>query len=177
MIFTIGHSTRETSEFIALLKEHGINVIIDVRSVPKSWFVPQYNKENIEKTLSKNGVIYVFLGDKLGARDWINVLDEDSIDTLKEIEKSKPFKEGIEKILELEKKHKKVCIMCSEKNPVDCHRGLIISKILYRKNAKILHIIDKDIKQSQRDIEDILYMELVKKIFKKHKNKSMGVFV
>ena len=81
------------------------------------------------------------------------------------------------KFLELERKYKKVCIMCSEKNPVDCRRGLIISKILYRKNAKILHIIDKDIKQSQRDIEDILYMELVKKIFKKHKNKSTGVFV
>ena len=67
-IFSIGHSQHDMDYFISLLKNHGVNYVLDVRSTPYSRFAMEYNKENIQKQLARNNIKYAYMGESFGAR-------------------------------------------------------------------------------------------------------------
>lgn len=149
-IYTIGHSNILASQLIKLLRMHGIQTLVDVRSSPYSQYVPQYNKENLEKTLQEAEIAYRYLGDQLGGRPKDpscykeQVLPDGKADYLHRVDYPTVmtkdfFQEGIERLLEIAQESCTV-IMCSEEDPNECHRHHLIGRYLVNKNIKVLHI-------------------------------------
>ncbi len=131
-VYTIGHSNRDLSEFIKLLKHYKIETVVDVRRWATSRKFPYYNKENLEKELEKIGIKYIWLGEFLGGY---------RKEGYKKYMHSIKYKEGISK-LEKMIKNQQIAIMCSEKLWFRCHRRYI-SDTLVEKGYRVLHIIDQ----------------------------------
>jgi len=130
-VWTIGHSNRPIETFLELLKEHDIEVLVDVRSFPTSK-VEHFKREEMERWLPEHGVEYVWLGKELGGY---------RRGGYRAHMRTKPFKEGIKKLLEIAAQER-ICIMCMEPNPKYCHRRYI-SAHLEKKGVKVTHIIAK----------------------------------
>jgi len=131
IIWTVGHSNRSIEKFLTLLEEHGIKVLVDIRSFPTSK-IEHFKREEMERWLPQHGIEYVWLGKELGGyrRGGYGAHM-----------KTELFREGIEKLLELARQ-KRVCIMCMEKNPKYCHRRFLTA-YLERKGVEVIHILEK----------------------------------
>lgn len=139
MIYTIGHSNITQESFIELLKLFEIQLVVDVRSSPYSKFVPHFNRDNIKKTLKENNIKYKFLGDKVGGKPKDEKYYPNGIVNYNLIAKSGHYKEGIEKIIEMNKDNNLV-LMCSEEDPYSCHRHNLITQTLLKKGLNVIHI-------------------------------------
>jgi uncharacterized protein (DUF488 family) len=135
-IFTIGHSTHPIEEFIALLKSYGVELLVDVRTVPKSRHVPQFNSDALATSLSDQGIGYVHLKALGGLRH----AKKDSINTgwrnasfrgYADYMSTDEFAKGIDRLIELAKA-KRTVIMCAEAVPWRCHRSLVGDALLAR---------------------------------------------
>ena len=139
-IYTIGHSTHEIGNCISLLKRHRINAVADVRSVPYSRYYPQFNRENLTDSLHVHSIEYVFLGKELGARSDNPECYENERVKYRLLARTKLFREGIEWVRK-SSKHKKIALMCAEKDPLDCHRTILVARELVRAGLDIEHIL------------------------------------
>jgi len=128
-VWTIGHSNRSVEKFLELLREHSIEVLVDIRSFPMSK-VEHFKRERMEQWLPENGIEYAWLGKELGGY---------RRGGYKAHMKTKLFREGIKRLLEIAEQ-KRASIMCMEPNPKYCHRRHI-SAHLERKGIEIIHII------------------------------------
>ncbi len=140
-LYTIGHGNRKAEDFLALLKEFGIEYLIDVRSQPYSKFNPQFNQNELKFFLERNGIKYVFMGDNIGGRpkDTSCYDSEGKVDY--EVVKTKDFFiNGIERLKTAYNKDVNVVIMCSESKPCECHRSKLIGKVLNTDNIILRHI-------------------------------------
>ena len=143
-IYTIGHSNHTFEKFLELLKRHHVNAIADVRSHPFSRYVPQFNRDTLSAELKKHGIVYVFLGRELGARpDDPSFYDEDGRVCYDRIAESSDFKAGIERVLKGAQKYR-IALMCAEKDPINCHRTLLVARALEQHGASIVHILGED---------------------------------
>lgn len=150
-IYTIGHSTHPADEFTRLLETHNINTVCDVRSSPYSAYNPQYNRELLRKSLETNGYEYMYLGDKLGPRsDDPDCYVDDKV-SYEKLALTNIFKKGIDEVKELASK-KNIVLMCSEKDPVACHRMILISRHL-KNDCDIFHILDDGSLEKNADAE------------------------
>jgi uncharacterized protein (DUF488 family) len=138
-IFSIGHSNHLIEKFISLLKDFEINMIVDVRSAPFSRMFPQFNQPALKKSLSEAAIGYLFLGDHLGGRstDPSDYLDGHVVYEL--LASKKAFKVGLERLKEGSAKYR-IALMCSEKEPLDCHRTLLVSEALASSGSQVSHI-------------------------------------
>jgi uncharacterized protein (DUF488 family) len=154
---TIGHSNHTVGEFITLLKNHQIDTLIDIRSYPVSKYLTQYNKENLENILHNENITYYFLGDLLGGlyRDPIYLFPDGIVDYNKVSERP-GFQEGLRKVERLIDEGKRLVLMCSEKDPFDCHRFVLVSRFLNRNGISIDHILSDGGLVSQKSLEDRL---------------------
>lgn len=144
-IFTIGHSTNTLEEFLGYLLHYHIDTIVDVRSVPYSQFANQFNKEQLSVFLKKNNVIYIAMGDNLGARyEKKELLFEDGTVDFSKVRNTEKFQQGINRIKIGMQKGYNIALMCSEKNPLECHRFSLISNYLYTTGYKVNHIVGHD---------------------------------
>lgn len=136
-LFTIGHSTHEFPRFIALLQQHGIGIVADVRSRPFSR-LPWFSRPSLEKELKENGIRYVFLGLELGARrDERECYIGDRVD-YDRIAQTPLFQNGLER-LKVGIGKGRIALMCAEKDPLDCHRTILVCR--YAKEfADVSHI-------------------------------------
>jgi len=140
-LYTIGHGNRKSDDFLALLKEFGIEYLIDVRSQPYSKFNPQYNQNELKFFLERNGIRYVFMGDNIGGRpkDTSCYDSEGKVDY--EAVKTKDFFiSGIDRLKIAYNKDINVVIMCSESKPCECHRSKLIGRVLNTENIFLKHI-------------------------------------
>ncbi len=145
-IFTIGHSTDTIESFIEYLKHYQIDTIVDVRSIPYSRFANQFNKEQLSDSLKKKNIVYIPMGNNLGARyEEKELLFEDGKVDFSKVVITKRFQEGIYRVETGIKKGYKIALMCSEKNPIECHRFSLISNYLHKKGYVVNHIVGKDI--------------------------------
>jgi uncharacterized protein (DUF488 family) len=139
LVYTIGHSNTGTVKFISLLKQYGIKTVVDVRSAPYSRHVPQFNKDRIKTELMKEEINYVFMGNVLGGKPE-KFKGETSDDAkYRKISLQEEYKNGISRLIEIAKENK-TSIMCSEENPENCHRHLLIAKSLLAKGVEVKHI-------------------------------------
>ena len=141
MIHTIGHSKHPIDRFIALLQQHDIDALADVRSTPYSRFNPQFNKEKLQTALASAGVRYVFLGEELGARTKDpSCYDEEGRVSYAKLAQTEPFRKGIERLLAGMQQHR-IAIMCAEREPLECHRTILVSRELERAGVSVTHIL------------------------------------
>lgn len=159
-IYTIGHSNHELETFIQLLKRHGITALCDVRSAPYSKYAPQFNYETIGQQLKKAGIQYVYLGKELGPRSEDPACYADGKVHYGLLAKTNTFKKGLERVKNGAESYR-VAIMCSEKDPIVCHRTILICKHLKELNFEISHILDDGSLEDNRDTERRL-MKLLK---------------
>jgi len=141
MIYTIGHSNHPIDRFIALLQQHGVDAVGDVRSTPYSRFNPQFRKEKLQAALAEAGIRYVFLGEELGARTQdTSCYDETGRVSYAKLAATDLFRRGIERLLAGMQTHR-IAIMCAEREPLDCHRTILVSRELERAGVPVTHIL------------------------------------
>ncbi len=166
LIYTIGHSTHSINFFCELLKHYNINCLIDVRSVAASSFNPQFNKVELSGTLKNNGIIYMHFANEFGARHTEqDLLDGEGKVDFNLVRKSVKFKNGVKRLNEGYKKGYTIVLMCSESNPLECHRFSMISLALETDGFEVKHILkDKSIKSN---------LELEFQLLEKYLSKSL----
>lgn len=138
-IFSIGHSNHSMDKFLCLLENSKINMVVDVRSAPFSRMFPQFNQDTLKKYLGENSIGYLFLGDQIGGRsnDPEDYLDGQVL--YKALAQKEGFKTGIERLKDGSAKYR-IALMCSEKEPLDCHRTLLVSQALASRDIPVGHI-------------------------------------
>jgi len=139
-VFTIGHSNHSWETFLGLLKQHGIQVLVDVRSQPYSRYTPHFNHRELKAALAREGVGYLFLGLELGGRpEGGEYLAEDGKTLYGRMAESPLFLEGISR-LERGIGQYRVALMCGEENPRECHRRLLVGRVLTERGIGVVHI-------------------------------------
>lgn len=145
-MLTIGHSNRPLAELIRLLKAHGVELLVDVRTVPRSRHNPQFNRETLPQALGPEGIRYEHMPALGGLRHarkdspntgWKNLSFRGYADYMQTDE----FRESLEKLAELER-GKRVAIMCAESVPWRCHRSLIADALTVR-GIPVSHIMSE----------------------------------
>lgn len=142
-----------------------INCVIDIRSVPASAYCPQYNKEPLQSVLKKNDITYLNFAEEFGARKANSVLldEQGQLDFVK-VRNSWLFKRGIERIWHGIQQQFLIAIMCSEAEPLDCHRFSMVSVGLENDGITVRHILKDKTWISQAELESELLKKYEKKI-------------
>lgn len=138
-LFTIGHSTHPQQRFIALLRQHGITALCDVRSKPYSRMNPQFNREELKQALRDCGIAYVFLGKELGARSEDPACYEGGRVQYDRLSQTDLFRQGLERVQDGVKKYR-LALMCAEKEPLECHRTILVARYLVLHGLDVEHI-------------------------------------
>lgn len=141
LIYTIGHSTHRIERFVELLQTHGITALADVRSTPYSRFNPQFNRETLKQSLNEEQIQYVFLGEELGARSKDPCCYENGRVDFKKLTATASFQNGMERLQTGMATHS-IAMMCAEKEPLDCHRTILVARELERRGITVAHILD-----------------------------------
>ncbi len=134
-VYTIGHSTHPREFFVALLLRHGIGAVGDVRSKPYSRMHPQFNREELTNYLYEAGIAYVFLGRELGGRGEDRSCYDSGKVRYERLAQTQLFREGLRRVRE-GTRDRKMALMCAEKDPLDCHRGVLVARHLPRMDPR-----------------------------------------
>lgn len=139
-VFTIGHSTHSFRTLVALLRRHGVTVLGDVRSTPYSRLNPQFNRETLKQQLLTHNIKYVFLGRELGARSDDRSCYENGRVQYKRLAHTDLFCHGIERVIHGANEHH-IALMCAEREPLACHRTLLVARALVERGLEVKHIL------------------------------------
>lgn len=149
-IYTIGHSNASAGEFVELLRKHGIEALVDVRSAPHSQYTPHFNRETLAVLIEDAGLSYHFAGEYLGGRpkdptcykhgkvpigkvDYVKLVD------YPEVARKPWFQKGLERLMQIASE-RTTTIMCSEDDYHDCHRYRLITPALEKHGVEVVHI-------------------------------------
>ena len=158
VMYTIGHSNGSIERLIGLLQQHSITAVADVRSQPYSRFNPQFNREVLASSLKRAGLEYVFLGQELGARSDDPACYRGGRAQYSLIAKAEIFQRGIGRLLSGAERFS-LAILCAEKEPLVCHRGILISRHLHENGIVVRHILeDGSVEDHQSAVERLLDM-------------------
>ena len=138
--FTVGHSNHDLDAWLALLRQHEVEVVVDTRSSPYSKYVPQFDKELMRRSLEQAGLHYLFLGAELGGRP-ANPAYYDARGRVlySRLHDDARFQEAIAR-LETGIERFRVALVCGEEDPAHCHRRLLIGRVLAERGHTMLHI-------------------------------------
>lgn len=139
-IYTVGHSAHEVARFVDLLARHGVEAVADVRSMPYSRRHPQFNRETLKESLKASGIAYVFLGKELGARSTDPDCYENGRVQFRKLAATSLFRSGIKRVLD-GSEQMRIALMCAEKDPLNCHRTILVARELVALDRKINHIL------------------------------------
>ena len=138
-VLTIGHSTHPVEMFIDLLERHGVTALADVRAAPYSRFNPQFNREALAGNLDSHGIAYVFLGRELGGRSEDPACYDDGRISYERLGTIPSFQNGIDRVTQGATGHR-VALMCAEREPLECHRCLLVAPALEVRGVSVAHI-------------------------------------
>jgi uncharacterized protein (DUF488 family) len=155
-LFSVGHSNHEMGRFLELLRQAGIAVVADVRSSPFSRRLPQFNRPQLEADLRRAGIAYVFLGDQLGGRPRsTDLYDAEGRVDYEAVRRTAAFQQGLARLIRGADRHT-VAMMCSEADPLDCHRGLMIAPALVERGLAPQHLRKDGTRETTAEMEDRL---------------------
>lgn len=140
-LWTIGHSNHSLTTFLALLSQHEIGAIADVRSMPYSRYVPHFNPAALKVSLESAGISYVYLGKELGARPDDPACYVDGRVSYERLARRPAFQTGLSRVQQGLTRFR-LALMCTEKDPLDCHRMVLICRELRPTGDELLHIRD-----------------------------------
>lgn len=155
MIFTVGYAPHTPESFLEILKSHGITALADVRSSPYSRHKPEFTKNPLRNFLADNGISYVFLGDCCGGRPQDPQCYADGRVDYSLVAETSGFREGLERIKKGMEKYR-IVLMCAEKDPLDCHRTILVCRNLASSGIRIRHILEDGSVEDHGDAEQRL---------------------
>lgn len=166
LVCTIGHSNHSEAAFLALLEGAGIDAVADVRSTPYSRRNPQFNRETLGPALKRRGVAYVWLGEGLGARPADPALrrPDGSVD-FERVAASPAFLAAIDRVRDGANRHK-VALMCAEREPINCHRTILIARHVAGLSVAIRHILGDGSIMDHEELEN----EILCQVFPEGRN-------
>ncbi|MFI4998976.1 MAG: DUF488 family protein [Reyranellales bacterium] len=145
-IKTIGHSNHPIDRFVDLLKAGGVELLVDVRSTPYSRYAPQFGRERLAARLALAGILYRWEGAALGGKP----KDGGSYDDLA----ARPdFKDALGRLI-ADAANTGLCLMCAEKEPLDCHRTVLVSRRLAERGVAVEHLLATGGTRTHADIEE-----------------------
>jgi hypothetical protein len=153
LVLTVGHSTRLLEDFTNLLKAHGVKMIVDVRTVPRSGHNPQFNLDTVPEALRTVGIEYEHMSGLGGLRHarsdsfnmgWHNLSFRGFADYMQ----TEEFEKSLHKLIRLAQR-KTICLMCAEAVPWRCHRSLIADALQVR-GLSVEHIMNKSQRQPHK---------------------------
>ena len=160
--FTIGYGDYPIELFLYFLQKTGIDTIIDVRSSPYSKYNFYFNRDNLERALTKNQIEYRYMGDKIGGRySNPSLLYPDGTVNYQKVQSTEQFQDGISQVLAIISTGKKIALMCAEKEPERCHRFALISRVLQSKGIKVIHVRPEIKLQENEDLEKELINSVI----------------
>jgi uncharacterized protein (DUF488 family) len=139
-LLTIGHSNLPADRFAAMLKSAGVTAVADVRSVPFSRWCPWFSGKPLAERLAREGIAYVALGDALGGRPRDPTLYRDGVADYEAMAATPAFRGGLDRVVDATQRHR-VCLMCAEREPLDCHRCLLVGRALADRGLAPGHIL------------------------------------
>ena len=140
VVLTIGHSNHALDVFAALLLRHGVTLVADVRSAPYSRFNPHFNRKSLDTALCGRGIGYLFLGQALGGRPADRTCYEDGRVRYDRVARTSLYRDGIERVVQ-GSADQRIALMCAEKEPLDCHRTLLVGRSLIERSVAVAHIL------------------------------------
>lgn len=138
VLYTVGHSNHPIERFIELIDGVGIELIVDVRSVPFSRFAPQFNRTTVEKSLNSSNIGYHYMGDLLGGRP--EGMGERAFLSWEQAAARTSFQDGLRRLSALSAL-KRCAVMCAEKDPNRCHRKHLIARAVVSWGGNVVHIL------------------------------------
>lgn len=170
-LFSVGHSNQTVESFLEEIKSFGIDCIVDVRSVPYSKFTPQFNAETLSTVLKSNGIAYLPFGLEFGARrsdsfDYDNLLGAGFPDNQVIFElaaQSQAFLRGVKRIQNGLQRGYHIALMCSEADPLDCHRFSLVSRYFFDHGYDVCHILSKGEYASHLSLQNKMIAEYIQK--------------
>jgi uncharacterized protein (DUF488 family) len=158
-LFSVGHSNHELPAFLALLDAAGVTALADVRSHPFSQRLPYFSRPALEQTLRDRDVAYAFLGDLLGGRPADPALyDGDGRVDYERVRATDAFRLGLDRLLDGAERYR-VAMLCAEADPLDCHRGLMITPALGERGVFPLHLRRDGTAETTEEMERRLLAE------------------
>jgi len=158
-LYTVGHSNRTLEGFLSAIKSHGITAVADVRSQPYSRMHPHFDREALAASLKAQGIAYVFLGKELGARTPDATCYVDDKVQFDRLARTAAFKEGLERVREGMKQYR-LALLCAEREPLACHRTILVSRELSLRGLKIRHILSATEAEEHEQTTERLLHEL-----------------
>ena len=138
-VFTIGHSNHPLNAFMALLQRHRVTALADVRSAPYSRLHPQFNRESLAGSLQREGIEYVHLGQSLGGRSDDPACYEDGRVRYDRMAGTETFRHGVDRVAQ-GAAHHRITLLCAEREPLECHRTLLVARALDERGLEVAHI-------------------------------------
>lgn len=154
-LYTIGHSTHPTEEFVRLLRAHEITAVADVRSAPYSRYNPQFKKEALAASLKQAGIAYVFLGRELGAMVEDPACHVDGRVSYRKVAQTERFRSGLQRVRDGMANYR-IALMCAERDPITCHRMMLVTRNLRDEDLAIAHIRADGTLESNEEAEERL---------------------
>lgn len=151
-IFTIGHSTHDYERFLGLLRSAGVSALADVRTAPYSRHLPHFNADALKAELRRDAIAYSFLGKELGGRPSGRQFYCNGVADYEKMAAAKEFLQGLERVTEGAQKYR-IALMCSEQDPLDCHRCLLAGRALAQRGVVVKHILSDGQTATQPEIE------------------------
>ena len=170
ILFTIGHSNRKWSDFISILKDNHVDLLVDVRRYPGSRACPQFNKEQMTTRLTEENVLYVHIEKLGGRRNKLDIKEDRYSDNNNTGWKNKSFRayadymattsfrEGINELLSFMQKHPNLSIMCAEAVPWRCHRRMIADYLVMVEGISVYDILDRGKKLASHELTSFAHL-------------------
>ncbi|MCC6125753.1 MAG: DUF488 domain-containing protein [Pirellulales bacterium] len=152
VLWTIGHSNHPLETFLELLRRHEIEVLVDVRSSPYSSYCPHFNLEQLKRAVKAAAMQYLYLGDRIGGRaEGAEFYDDEGRVLYDKVAATAGFREGIERLLKGLRAYR-VAILCGEEDPANCHRRLLIGRVLRERGVRLMHLRGDGREQSEAEL-------------------------
>lgn len=156
-IYTIGHSQHSIDYFISMLEKYDINYVLDVRSTPHSQFAEAYNRERIGIALKRADIEYVFMGSFFGARPKDKTLySKEGYLDFEKVRKDVKFQSGVDNVIKGIQEGNNITLMCTEKDPLECHRAILVARTFYDRGIDVQHILADSSLQSHDELNERL---------------------
>jgi uncharacterized protein (DUF488 family) len=139
-VLTIGHSSLEATRFVDLLRLHAVQILVDTRSQPVSRHVPHFDMPELRTLVSKSRTEYLYMGQELGGRPRDpRMYDADGYVLYWRVAATADFQSAVARVTKIAQ-HRRLALLCSEEDPIGCHRRLLVGRVLHQNGMNLSHI-------------------------------------
>lgn len=161
-IYTIGHSNQTIESFLEELSSFGINCIVDVRSMPYSKYTPHFNAESLSAVLKKHHIAYLPFGPEFGARRYDAIGDNNQVNFEMAVQ-TEAFAKGVHRLQNGLEKGFRIALMCSEANPLECHRFSLVSRFFFEHGYNVHHILKAGEMTGHKELQEQMIADYIRK--------------